>query len=468
MQLNNLFRTTTFRVAIAYLGIFTISVVMLLGSIYYNTTGFMERQTDATIDAEIIGLAEQYRQRKLNGIVQVIVERSRNSKESLYLLTRPNRQRLAGNLSGWPDAPTQPDGWIDFSYSANGEGGPESHAARARHFVLPGGFNLLVGRDVHERRQIENRVTKFLAFAVLLTGLVGITGAVLISRSVMNRIDAINVTSSDIMGGDLSQRVPVRGTGDELDELAENLNAMLDKMERLMAGMREVSDNIAHDLRSPLNRMRNRLEVTLIQAPDKEAYAAAIEKTIEETDDLLGTFNALLSIARAEAGTASDSMVEVDLGQVVADAIELYEPVAEEKLQTFDADLEEVPKIWGNREMIAQAIANLLDNAIKYTPAGGRVDVALKPGTPGAIDGRDAIRLTIRDTGPGIPGADRERVTDRFVRLERSRNTPGSGLGLSLVSAVARLHDARLTLSENDPEHHETGLRVVLIFPSKA
>ncbi len=466
MPLLNLLRTTTFRVAMIYLAIFSFSAFLVLASIYWNTAGFMARQTDETLEAEAFGLAEQYRQRGLRGLEQIIIGRSRDRQGSFYLLTDPDRRRLVGNLSSWPNVKTGPGGWLDFQYETETGEGRETHAARGRHFNLPQGFHLLVGRDVHERLAIEQQIVSALTWGGFLTALLGLVGAIVISRNMVARIDVINKTSRDIMGGDLSRRVPVKGTGDEMDQLAENLNAMLDKIERLMAGMREVTDNVAHDLRSPLNRIRSRLEVTLMQRDNTGEYKQAIEQTIQEADDLLSTFNALLAIARAEAGAARETMSAIDLSEVVRDTAELYEPVAEEKRQSFEVEVDNVSSVWGNREMIAQAVANLIDNAIKYTPDGGDVSVSLKPGKKGALEGHDALRLTIRDGGPGIPETDRDHVRNRFVRLERSRNKPGSGLGLSLVSAVAQLHEARFTLSDNDPDKHPPGLRATMIFPA--
>lgn len=464
MQFLNLLRTTTFRLAVVYLAIFSASVFLVLASIYWNTAGFMARQTDQVLDAEIRGLAEQYNRTGIRGLSEIVARRAAEGSDSLYLILAPGGRIIAGNLSGWPQVRTGTDGWIDFAYEAQTEDGTENHAARGRHLILRNGLDLLVGRDVHERKQIEQAIVSALFWGIVITAITGLIGAVLMSRNMTTRIDAVNRTSREIMGGDLSRRVPLKGTGDEMDELAGNLNAMLDKIERLMLGMREVADNIAHDLRSPLNRIRNRLEVTLMQQDDIETYREALEKTITESDELLSTFNALLAIARAEAGAARETMEAMELSTLVRDTAELYEPVAEEKGLTFTCEVEETPMIWGNREMLAQAITNLLDNAIKYTEGGGDVGISLKAG--GVTDySQGAVRLTVYDSGPGIPLIDRDRVRQRFVRLERARNTQGSGLGLSLVSAVAQLHEARLALSDNDPMSKTPGLRAMLIFP---
>ncbi len=449
---STLLRTTTFRIAILYLALFGLSVLALLGFVYWATAGFMARQTDETIRAEITGLAEQYRRDGLVRLTAVVLERSRNQRQSLYLLADPEQAPIVGNLDGWPAAETDANGWIDFTYNRPMGETSEVRAARARHFRLHGGFHLLVGRDVSERRELDGLLRTAIAWALALTIGLGLIGGVLISRNMLRRIEAINRISRDIMAGDLSRRLPVRGSADELDRLAESLNAMLDQIEGLMTGMREVTDNIAHDLRSPLTRLRSRLELSLLQPGSAEGYRAVIEETIEEAERLLGTFNALLSIARAEAGAQREAPAELDLGALTRDAAELYAPVAEDARIDLAVAAEEGLTVRGNRHLLSQALTNLIDNAIKYTPPGGRVAVSA-----GRVAG--AVELVVADTGPGIPEADRGRVLDRFVRLEASRHTPGSGLGLSLVRAVALYHHASLSLEDNAP-----GLRVRLRF----
>jgi len=284
----------------------------------------------------------------------------------------------------------------------------------------------------------------------------GLGGGALMSRNALRRLDTINRTSAEIIAGDFSRRIPITAADDEFDFLAENLNRMLERTERLMKGMREVVDSVAHDLRTPLNRLRNRLEEMQRRADPDSPHLEDIEAAIAETDRLIGTFNALLLIAQADSGILRGSMAPMDLSAVAADVAELYEPLAEEK----DIALSVVPSgvitVEGNRSLISQALANLIDNAIKYTPADGRIAVAVSE-TPEGVD------LAVADSGPGIPPQDRARVLDRFVRLETSRNSPGTGLGLSLVAAVARLHDATLTLGDNAP-----GLKATISFPRPA
>jgi signal transduction histidine kinase len=452
-----LLRTTTFRVALLYLGLFLASVLVILGLIYWFTAGFIERQTDETIAAEIAGLREQYRQRRLPGLIEVINARSAVPRTStLYLVATPSFAPLAGNLSDWPDAKPDADGWIEFEI-ADAPEAPDggSHDARAVVFTLPGGYHLLVGRDTMERRHFQDRVLISLAWALLLTVGLGAVGGVLISRNVMHRIDAINRTTRQIMSGALQERMAVANNGDELDQLAGNLNAMLDQIEHLMVGMRQVTDSVAHDLRTPLTRLRSRLEITLVEAGTEDEYRAAIREAISEADRLLGIFGALLSIAEAEAGTMQRGFQKVSLSDLARQMADLYEPAAEEAGLGFVSDIRAEPVALGNQQLLAQAIANLLDNALKYTPAGGCVTLTVK-----GPEGERGACVSVADTGPGIPAEQRESVLRRFVRLEASRSSPGNGLGLSLVDAVARLHGARLEMDDNRP-----GLIVSLVFP---
>jgi signal transduction histidine kinase len=306
-----------------------------------------------------------------------------------------------------------------------------------------------------ERDRFGRIMIGAMAVALLITVLVGLLGGLLMSRRILHRLESVNRTSREILGGALDRRIPLTGRGDEFDQLAQNLNAMLERLEKLMTGMRQVTDNVAHDLRGPLSRLRSRLEVTLLGRPDADEYREAVDGAVTEIDGVLATFNALLSIARIEAGTVSDAMAPVDLATLARDAAELYQPLAEERGLTLATDLAPGITIRANRHLLSQAIANLLDNAIKYAPTDGRVGLAtlLRDGRPTVMVG---------DDGPGIPADKREAVLGRFVRLEESRNTAGSGLGLSLVAAVAEHHGAELRLEDNRP-----GLRVTIAFPDQ-
>ena len=363
---------------------------------------------------------------------------------------------LAGNLAFWPQV-SEMGSVVEFDYERPVDGKLEARRARGRVLLVPGDFMLLVSQDVHDRYLTERMFTTTLPWTVLLILLLGTAGGALIGRNMLRRLDAINRTSGEIIAGDLTRRVPLAGSGDEFDALAENLNRMLDRIERLMKGMREVTDSVAHDLRTPLNRLRNRLEESVARLNASGAQAGEIERAIAETDQLIATFNALLLIAETDAGTTRAAMSPLDLGEVAADVTELYEPLADEKKISLTLLPGPPAGVEANRSLVAQALANLVDNAIKYTPAGGQVRIAT------AVSD-ESMDLSVSDTGPGIPLADRPRVTERFVRLEASRNSPGSGLGLSLVAAVAHYHGAELVLEDNAP----TGLKAVLRFPKSA
>ncbi len=458
MRRTNVLRTSTFRLAVAYTLVFAASGIAVLAFIYWATTSLMDRGIVDAINAETEELARQYR---LGGLPVLVAEVDRRGasyrgRSQLYLITDPRFVGLAGNLSGWPSEEPDAGGWVDFPIREPGIDADGEHSARARLILLEGGFHLLVGHDMTERHRFGRIMTGAMAVALLITVLVGLLGGLVMGRRVLGRLEAVNRTSREILGGALDRRIPLTGRGDEFDQLAENLNAMLERLEKLMTGMRQVTDNVAHDLRSPLSRLRSRLEVTLLGDPDTAQYRKALEDTVAEVDGVLATFNALLGIARIEAGTVEGDMAPIDLATLAADAAELYQPLAEERGLAFETDLTPGLTIHANRHLLSQAIANLLDNAIKSAPEGGVVSLGTL-----LRDGRPAI--TVSDNGPGIPPEKREAVLGRFVRLEESRNTPGSGLGLSLVAAVAEHHGAALRLDDNRP-----GLRVEIAFPAPA
>ncbi len=468
--LTRVFATSAFRMALGYTALFAVSGMLLLGFVFWTTAGQATRQSDATIEVEIASLGERYRQGGIGGLRQVIEARSQNQRLSLYLLIGPVGQPLAGNLDAWPNANDRSGideaGWFEFDFARPVGPTTERHTARARALRLRGGFQLLVGRDIQDQRDLSARIGKSLIWAMVLTLALGLAGGLVMSKRLLRRIEAINTTGRQIMAGDFSQRVPVGTSRDEIDELAAQLNAMLARIEELIAGMKYVSESIAHDLRSPLTRLRQGLEQALSAQNDPEEAAYAVGGAIEECEQLIATFNGLLTIANVESGTGHD-VQPVALDDVVADAAELYRPAAEDAGLTFAAEVARGGdlKVSGNRALLNQALANLLDNAIKYTPRGGTVAVMLEtdgPETDGPEADGPAIRLVVSDSGPGIPEADRSRVLERFVRLQPARSAEprgGSGLGLSLVKAVANLHGAVLTLGDNDP-----GLRVELRF----
>jgi signal transduction histidine kinase len=459
--LTKLFRTTTFRLSLTYLALFSAAAVVAIFYIYWNTTVLLSRQLNQTIDAELKGLAEQYRAGGLDQLVRIVAERSQTPGNSLYLVADKDGKQLAGNLSAVSPQLWDSLGPVEFVYSRPAPGGVERRLAFANVFRLPGGYRLIVGRDIEDRRELARLIRTTMLWGLGVMALVGIGGGYWVSRRILTRIDGLAATTRTIMEGDLTGRLPISGSGDELDRLSQSLNLMLARIEQLMAGLREVSDNIAHDLKTPLNRLRNRVEEALREPYDAGAYRDALERTIEAADSLIKTFNALLSIARLEAGAAGENREKLDVAALVRDVAELYEPVAEERGIALKAEASAPLIIHGDRQLLGQAIANLIDNALKYgapTAQGGNgwaPEVEVR-----AEAGAGVAQIVVTDRGPGVPAPERERVLGRFVRLEESRSEPGSGLGLSLVAAVARLHGGSLRLEDNEP-----GLRVVLVLP---
>jgi signal transduction histidine kinase len=464
--LGKLLRTTAFKLTLVYLTIFALFAIFLLAYFAWNTRRLITDQIVQTVDAEITGLAEQYRQGGIRRLVFIVDARSRRPGSSLYLVTTGAGEALAGNVGSLATGVLESVGWTETVYRRLDDPDTAEHYALVRVFQLPGGFRLLVGRDLEERDRLSDVVVSAGRWSLAIVLVLGIAGGLFVTRRVLKRVDAMTETTRKIMDGDLTGRLPIAGTGDELDRLAGNLNAMLERIEALMRGLKEVSDNIAHDLKTPLTRLRNRCEEALRLAHDEGAYRKALEGTIEESDALIRTFNALLMIARAESGQAREGMSDLDAAEIARGVGELYEPLADEKGIALEVEAPQPAPVHGSRELISQALANLVDNAIKYGAperAGGAAG-----GEPAAIvvcataEG-DRILLSVADRGRGIPEGDRTRAVERFVRLEQSRSQPGSGLGLSLASAVARLHGGELRLEDNAP-----GLRTVIALPRAA
>jgi len=438
------------------MALFGASVLLLLGFIYWSTAAYLTQQTDQTIEAEIADLAERYRTTGLAGLTTLISERlsRKPAGSAIYLLVNKSLDPLLGNLNRWPRDTQIQDGWVDFQLEGPGADNADIHPARARVFRIEGGFLLLVGSDIHDLERTKQRIIITLAWGLAITLVLGGLGGAMMSRTTVRRIESINQASREIISGDLTRRIPTRNTGDDFDVLADNLNTMLDRIGLLMEDVRRVSDNIAHDLRTPLARLRNRLEELHLQMSGAGTSSEGIEQAVAEADRLLNTFNALLRIARVESQHGGESFTAISMGELVRDVAELYEPLMEEKSQALAMQLPGDVQVSGDRDLLFQAIANLLDNATKYTPAGGniRIDLARQNGKG---------RLVIADSGPGIPEAAHEKVFQRFFRLEQSRTTPGNGLGMSLVSAVVTLHRMSIRLEDNRP-----GLRVVIEFES--
>lgn len=469
--LGKLFRTTAFKISVVYLCLSAIGAGLVLGRVGWNVKQLIDEQTAQTVNADITGLAEQYQEGGVNQLVQTIQRRIRQPGADLYLLTTNAGEPLVGNIVSLPPGVLDHPGLVETDYLRKGDISAH-HRALARIFALQGGFRLLVGHDIEEGVRLRHILAGALATSLIWLVIIGTIGGLWAARRVLHRVDKINAQAQNIVSSGLSGRLPLAGTGDELDRLVHNLNSMLDRTEVLMTGLKEVSDNLAHDLRTPLTRLRSRAEQALHSAKTAEDYRCALEKVIEESDGLIRVFNALLMIARAEAGTGFDGMVEFDAAGVARDVAELYEPLAEDRGMAFSLNVESGLTLLGSRELIGQALANLVDNALKYgapaQPAEGEGDDAKpalepKPLFLSAKRHGPFVEISVADRGPGIAAEDRARVLDRFVRLENSRSPPGSGLGLALAAAVARLHNGKLLIEDNEP-----GLRVTLVLPASA
>ena len=466
-----LIRTTAFRLTLVYLFIFALFAASLLAYFAWNTRRLITEHITTTVNAETGEINDIFGRRGLRGLVLTIENRALRPGANLYLVTTPAGQAIAGNVGSLAPGVMARTGWSETAYRRLDEQDTADHFALVRVSELSGsgGFRLLIGRDLEERRRLFGIVAKAAQWSVLIVVVLGLGGGVFVARRVLRRIDAMTGTTRRIMAGDLSGRLPVGRSGDELDRLAENLNAMLERIEALMMGLKEVSDNIAHDLKTPLTRLRNRAEEALAKSRTEAQYRIALEQTIEESDGLIRTFNALLMIARAESGQARGNMDDFDAAEVAEGIHELYEPLAEDSGMTLRVRTGSAP-LHGNRELISQALANLVENAIKYgipdrSPAapaasadGAEDEILIEARREG-----DKVLLSVTDHGPGIPVADRKHAVERFVRLQASRTQPGSGLGLSLASAVATLHGGELRLDDARP-----GLIATLAIPARS
>ncbi|WP_246715172.1 sensor histidine kinase [Aestuariivirga litoralis] len=428
----------------------------MLSYLYYNTVGLLERQTEETIQAEVSGLADQFRSNGEVGLISAIERRMANrDSDIMFMLADPQGKHITGNLRS-PTINSMPDNsWIDFTVTSSDDNATVGHVIHAFNVQLPDNFQLLVGEDVQDLNQFRNLVRDALYWSIGLSLAMGLVGGVLLSRNFLQRVDAITASSRVIMNGDLSGRMPVSGSGDELDRLSQSLNEMLGQIEKLMSGMREVSSNVAHDLRTPLTRLRARIEAAL-RADDAGNHRGALQQTLADSDALLQTFNAVLSITQIESGQQRANLQVLDAHEILEDVVDLYTPVAEESGGTLKLESEPGLLVRGKRELMAQALTNLIDNAMKYGEGeNGVADIIVT----GRRSGNDVV-IAVADHGGGIAEADRARALQRFVRLDESRSKPGNGLGLSLVSGVANLLNGNIILGSNTP-----GLKAELHLP---
>lgn len=452
-------RTTAVRLSALYVILFGLVAVGL--SIYMTslTVSMLTDQTEQTLNEEVINIERAYQHGGLPLLVRTIDRRSRQPGAFLYLIADPQGRFLAGNVASIEAGLLTNSGLLHNSvvYSRFGDSGEKiEHRAIVTVIDLPNGMKLLVGRDIGEPEKFITIIRKALmiAFAAMAAGALLIW--FFVGRRALRRIDQVTAASQRLMAGDLTGRLPVSGAGDEFDRLSANLNVMLERIEELNNGLRQVSDNIAHDLKTPLTRLRNRADEALLRRSKTADYRQTLEAIIAESDQLIRTFNAILMISRIEASTSFEHLEKLDARPIVEDVGELYGPVAEEagvKFEmgkTFDVDL------FLNRELLAQALINLIDNAIKYgatSQTKPKISLSME-------DNGDHVAVIVSDNGPGIAATDRERVTKRFVRLEDSRTKPGFGIGLSLAKAVMKLHGGELILEDANP-----GLKAILLFP---
>lgn len=443
-------RTTTFLVTLRYMFLFFVSVSILMILINWAISEYVEERSDVSVHIAAETFSMLYRRIGVDAVEELMTARNQvedGPAATFYMVATTDYQPVIGNLPRWPELVSMGNGWVEFGLARNGE----PILARGRVSRMPDGAWILVAREVSTLGALNAVLDRTFAIVLGITLLLALAGGILMSDNVLKRVNVINTTSRQIMAGDLSQRIPTRTTRDEFDELSLNLNAMLDQIESLMASVRHVSDNVAHDLRTPLTRLRNRLEALREQLGDAEA--AEIDACIEDADGLLATFASLLSIARIESGASESQLADVDVDAIARDACDLYQALAEDKNIELSCSAPGSHRVRGDRNLLFQAMTNILDNAIKYSPGGGRIHAQVSADSSGVI-------LTVTDSGPGIPEDHRDQVLQRFYRLDEARSAPGAGLGLSLVKAIAQRHKARLLLEDNRP-----GLRVRLIFP---
>jgi signal transduction histidine kinase len=461
-RLRAMLSTTAVRLSALYLGLFAVCAVALVFYVTAISEGMQRDRTQSAIGNELRIVAGAYRRGGVAGLVRIIERRSRQPGANLYAIAAPTGELIAGNIASLQPGVLDTEGWsaVPFRYERIGGTSDESHRALAQVVFLPNGMRLMVGRDIGEREQVRGLVRQALvmALAIMFVGALAIW--FFVGRRALRRIDHMSEASKKILAGDLSQRLPVNGSGDEFDRLSLSLNIMLGRIERLNEGLRQVSDNIAHDLKTPLTRLRNRAEAALADG-NAAAQHDALEQMIADSDQLIRTFNALLMISRVEAGSSTAQMSDVDLSGLAQDATELYEPVAEEEGVKLTAQIAPGITIRGNRELLAQALSNLIDNAVKYVGDVPKPEITVTLNRSGG-----QVRLAVVDNGPGVPENRRDDVVKRFVRLDESRSKPGTGLGLSLVQAVAALHGGQLLLDDASPQARDKpGLAAIMAMP---
>lgn len=445
------FRSAGVRFAATYAGLLALSAAALALFLWWATAGLLDRQTEAAIRADAQGLSERWEDGGTKALIAIIGERLAGNvdDDAIYLLADATHKLVTGNLDRWPATVQETGRFYELTVTRSGM----RSLARVQAFDLPDGFHLVIGRDVVVRTQLRHLLTDALLWALVLVGGMATIGAILVRSLFRRTLANVSATTQAIAGGDFTQRVRLSGRGDEFDQLADVINDMLDRIGRLMEGVRQVSNAIAHDLRTPITRARTRLEDATLHAETPVELRAAIERATADLDGIVGVFQALLRIAEIEAGSRRAAFARIDLAAPLAAVAELYEAVAEERGVTLSTTLPDHVMSFGDAALIQQAVANLVDNAVKFSPSGGAASLSAR-----LLGG--GLEIAVTDHGPGIPTEDRQKATQRFYRGETARHTPGSGLGLALVQAVAQLHGGVLRLEDAEP-----GLRAVLALP---
>lgn len=455
LRLRQMLKTTAVRLTLIYTFLFGLLAVGVVGYVSYNTGRLILSQIQTAVDEEVSQIARQTRRRGVRSLIPMIERRSRQPGANLYLVADVNGRIIAGNVRDLDRDLLGEDGWLipPFEYLRFGEDADEGQAI-ARVFTLRGGLKLLVGRDIGDAERFQQIVGRASTLSLAVMVFTGLLLWFFVGRRALKHIDSVSLSSQRIIDGDLSQRLPLSGSGDEFDRLSSSLNELISRVEKLNTGVRVMSDSIAHDLKTPLTRLRNRAEAAL----DKSADEEVLQHIIADADGLIKTFNALLMISQVESGARAVQFTSVELSSVVRDVHELFEPTAEEQDIKLTLSIDSDATVQCSRELIAQALTNLLDNALKYGTGSSTPEIRISLSS----DNGEAC-LSVCDNGSGVPEDERDRVTERFVRMETSRTKPGSGLGLSLVKAVAGLHSGELVLKDNLP-----GLCVELRLPLSA
>ena len=457
----DLFRLTSFRIIFIYIILLTLSIGLVAFYLYWSTSRDFQMKVDDEIIQESTRLSQVYKRYKEVGLIREIQYLSRTPNPNLYILRDSNNKFIAGNFSDtdslW-NLKRLDEGGVLFSFEKKNINGEiiRKYYFRGKEFIVRNKYNLIVGRDVSYENYLKERFFNTILSTSLLIIFLGLLGGYVLSRNFLNRISAINKTSLEIMDGDLSMRLPTSSNNDELNQLSLNLNNMLDRLNKLMIGMKGVSDNIAHDLRTPLNKIRTNLEVTLMSNPDLESYRETLKEVIEDVDGVINTFNSLLAISRVDSGSVSLKKEKINIKNLIEDIIDLWEPLSEEKGIVLNNECKIDLYLAGNKNLLSQAISNLIDNSIKYGSDNNIVNV-------GSKKDKDNIIIWVSDSGPGIQEKDKEKVLDRFVRLDTSRNTTGTGLGLSLVASMIKFHNGTIDLLDAKPK----GLIVKLQIPAQ-